>query len=186
MPGPVERPRSGCFFVEQLLIASVPPRITAAALNRRRERPPKLRLLIRGSIPVPASLTCSSAFLRAPGNTAFIAGFCRLFFCSFPNAKTKKHVNDFCVKGSKNAKVHFENASFVTWLLQSRTLCSVCRVAFLWWFWEPCNYISVMGEKVCVGYSCQRLQLLLTERETGKESLSCSWHRYYSRIARSF
>lgn len=91
-------------------------------------------------------------------------------------------MNHFCINGSKNAKVHFENASWVTWLLQSRTLLSVCRVSFLRWFWEPCNYVSVMRERVRVGLSWQRLQLLLTKRETSKESHACSWHRCYSGI----
>lgn len=84
-------------------------------------------------------------------------------------------MNLFCIKGSRNAK-----SAFWKCFLGSYGFCSlapstvnplwVCRVAFLRWFWEPCNYASVMGEKVRVGHSWRQLQLLLKERETGKES----------------
>lgn len=138
---------------------------------------------------------CPSVFLRellasctrkCSLYSSVLLTFFPLFFALFPTLKQRNTWITFALMEAKMPKCILKmlpgSHGFSSLAPAAANLLSVCRVSFLRWFWEPCNYVSVMRERVRVGLLWHRLQLLLTKRETSKESHACSWHRCYSGI----
>ena len=86
----------------------------------------------------------------------FSRSLCLWLLNSFPDIKTNQYFNDQNSSELREAKMLFSFLFFVCFLghilhlaPSVMNLLSVCRVAFLRWFWEPCNYICNGGEGMC-------------------------------------